>query len=126
MDYQPRLAEGAPKIDDLKAALEADPKDSEAASRLGWELYGLRDFEGAAEALDTAHKLAPDDPEIAYGLGLSLKQLRENDRAIKAFKVAVKHADRVENNLRAAMLRRMGDAQISFLESGDWHMEPPA
>jgi Flp pilus assembly protein TadD len=126
MDDRPRLAEGAPTIDELKAAFEADPGNREAASRLGWELYGLRHYKAATEVLEAAHNLAPDDPEIAYVLGLSLKHLQETDRARKAFESAAKHADKLENKLRATMLTRMAHGQINFLKSGSWNLERPA
>ncbi len=126
MDDHPRLVEGAPTLDELKEAFEAEPGNREAASRYGWELYGLRHYKPAVEVLEAAHKLAPDDPEIAYVLGLSLKQLKEKQRAIKAFQVAVNKADRLENKLRATMLKRLALGQASFLKSGAWEMEPPA
>ena len=126
MDDQPRLTDGAPTVDELKAAFESDPGNREAASRLGWELYGLRHFKAAIETLEAAQKLAPDDPEIAYVLGLSLKQLKEGDRAIKAFQTAAKHADKLDNKLRASMLKRMAHAQTNFLTSGNWEMELPS
>lgn len=126
MDDDPRLSEGAPTIDDLKEAFQADPKDGEAASRLGWELYSLRHYKEAVEVLQSAHDRAKDDPEIAYVLGLTLKQLQEKDRAIKAFQSAAKNADRLENKLRASMLKRLSHGQANFLSSGDWDMERPA
>ncbi len=126
MDDESRLAEGAPTIDELTEALEADPGNREAASRLGWELYSLRHYKAAVEVLQSAHDLTKDDPEIAYVLGLSLKQLKEDDRAIKAFQSAAKYADKLENKLRATMLKRMSHGQANFLKSGDWDMEPPA
>jgi tetratricopeptide (TPR) repeat protein len=126
MDEHPRLAEGAPTIEDLQAAFDAEPGNREAASRLGWELYGLRHYRAAIGALEAAHKLAPDDAEIAYVLGLSLKQLNEKDRAIKAFEGACKGSEHLENKLRASMLKRMSQGQINFLKSGKWNMEPPA
>ncbi|MGA9193403.1 MAG: hypothetical protein WBZ24_16890 [Anaerolineales bacterium] len=126
MDEDPRLAKGAPTIDDLKEAFEADPNNGEAASRLGWELYSLRHYKAAAEVLQSAHDLAKDDPEIAYVLGLTLKQLKEKDRAVKAFQAAAKNADRLENKLRATMLKRLSHGQANFLKSGDWDMERPA
>lgn len=123
MDDHPRLAEGAPTVDELKEAYAADPNNAEAASRLGWELYSLRHYKAAIEVLEAAQKLAPDDAEIAYVLGLSLKQVKEDSRAVKAFQSAAKNADRLDNKLRGSMLKRMAQGQVNFIKSGDWEME---
>lgn len=123
MNEKPMLTEGAPTIEELQAAHEADPQNLEAASRLGWELYGLRHYKAAAEVLASARKLAPEDPELAYAHGLALKNLKETEAARKAFSAAAKHASRLPNPLRAAMLQRMSQAQLNYLQDGAWEMD---
>jgi tetratricopeptide (TPR) repeat protein len=123
MNEKPTLMEGAPTIEELQAAFEADPKNPQAAGRLGWELYGLRHFKAASEILEAARKLAPDDPELAYVQGLTLKNLMENEAARKAFAAAIKNASRLSNPLRSAMLQRLSQAQLNYLEGGAWNMD---
>ncbi len=127
MDDHPRLAEGAPTVDELKEAYAADPDNAEAASRLGWELYSLRHYKAAIEVLEAAQKLAPDDAEIAYVLGLSLKQFKERTAGRSR---PSNRRPRTQTGLTTScgrsMLKRMAQGQANFLKSGDWEMEPPA
>jgi Flp pilus assembly protein TadD len=123
MDRKAKLAAGAPTVEALQAAYEADPQNAEAAGRLGWELYSLRHYKAASEVLESARKLAPNDAELAYVQGLTLKNLMEKDGARKAFSAAFKNASKLPNPLRSTMLQRMSQAQLNYLESGAWNMD---
>lgn len=123
MDNQSRLDKNAPSVESLQAAVESRPADRQAKVSLGWELYALKRDAEAVEAFEAAEKMDAADPEASYGLGLALRRVGQLDEARRAFQAVIDNAAKIENLARSTMFMRLAKGQISFIDTGDWHLE---
>jgi Flp pilus assembly protein TadD len=77
--------------------------------RLGDLLLGQGQFQGAAQAFDTAGRLGAAPADVAAGLGTALVQLGQIDQAIQLLTNAIQQAPqdaRLYNNLGMAFLAK--------------------
>lgn len=123
MNSEPRLEKNAPSVEALRAGVESHPADRQARVSLGWELYALKRDEEAVEVFEAAEEMDSTDPEASYGLGLALRRVDKLDEARKAFQAVIDYAAKIESPARATMFTRLAKGQISYMESGDWHLE---
>jgi len=82
-----------PRIDRLRALVEAQPGDARARYFLANELFRAEDFAGAAEHLLAYLALSGGDDGAAYrSLGLSLERLGRSEAAADAYRKGIESA----------------------------------
>jgi tetratricopeptide (TPR) repeat protein len=79
----------AARVEKLRGVLALDGGYADAAQRLGIELYGLGDTEGARAALETAVSLEPANAESRNNLGVVLASLGRAEQAQRELERAV-------------------------------------
>ena len=89
----------------FEAALSADRENEEGLYGLALSRMGLKDYDGALDALNTLNRVHPDSAEVFNQIGLALTAKNEWEAAETAFKQAIK--------LNPAFI----DAQRNY---GDW------
>ena len=114
-----------PRIDiaALETVAAADLQDADIRLRLGWAHYGAGRLARAESAFQEARRLLPDDSEPAFGLGLTYKKEGRSAEAVKAFREAAERTSHLEDEARAAILRRLSLGHINYLERGEWDLE---
>jgi Flp pilus assembly protein TadD len=92
--------------------------------RWGWALYSAGRYAQSADAAREARARAAADPEPGYLLGMALKAAGDKAAAVIAFRAAAADLPAMQDEVRAAMLRRLAVGQINWLERGTWDLEP--
>jgi len=77
------------EIAGLKAAIEKDPKNVTALTRLGDMYFDAGKFDGAKEYYEKALAASPTDINIETDLGTALRNLGQAPEAMKHFEAAV-------------------------------------
>lgn len=88
-------ARGGMPIDTVpvfRKARELDETSFDAAFYLGRALYTLRDFDGAAAALEAAVRLRPDDLKARFFLATALESLGSTDAALAQYEEIARRA----------------------------------
>jgi tetratricopeptide (TPR) repeat protein len=88
----------------------------------GWLFYSRQNYAKSEDDFRRAVALNPDDPDTLYALGMLLSASGRSQEAVAAFENALKSIDKVSNHNRATMLRRLLNAHISRIKTGDWHL----
>jgi tetratricopeptide (TPR) repeat protein len=90
----------------------------------GWMLKAERKYEEAEASFRKALSIDGNSGEAYYGLGLTLKAQDRRQDSIKSFEKALELIDtHVEDRTRGEMLKRLANAHINQLRSGDWGLE---
>ena len=106
-----------------RAAAAERPHDAEALANLGWGLYGAGEPAQAVEQFQNALTVDSGYLDAQYGLGLALKALDDKVGAAAAFKKAAELTQRLDDLVRATMLRRLAHGHVNEISSGDWNLE---
>jgi tetratricopeptide (TPR) repeat protein len=110
------------KIDGLKMEVEKNPTDIINHLRLGWAYYGEDKSDEAADAFQAAIDRFPEDLEALYALGLALKKIGKGSEALKLFKRVIDLTEKLEDQIKGEMLRRLALGHANFIEKGDWDL----
>jgi Flp pilus assembly protein TadD len=83
----------APRLERLKALVEAQPEDPRARYFLANELFRAEDWAGAAEQFGAYVALSGGDDGAAYrSLGLALERLGRREEAAAAYRTGIDSA----------------------------------
>ena len=109
-------------IQSLKIEAEKNPTDIGTHLRLGWAYYGEDLLEEAVIAFQAAIDRFPEDVEALYALGLALKKRGKDQEALKYFKQVTASVDKLDDEIRGEMLRRLAVGHANVIEKGDWDL----
>jgi tetratricopeptide (TPR) repeat protein len=91
----------------------------------GVAYYARKQYESSEKDLRTAIALDADQIDAYYYLGMVLKAALKNQDAIQSFEKVLDllSQTRMKNYDRQSMLRRLTQAHINFMKTGDWDLE---
>jgi tetratricopeptide (TPR) repeat protein len=110
--------------DELVSA--AEPKTPEDYFRQGWVQHSNENDERAAEgSFRRSISLDKNNVDAYFGLGLVQKAQGKHQEALDSFQTVLEKiaGGRIEDHVRAEMLRRLTLGHINLLKTGDWDLE---
>ena len=111
-------------IEDLVPVPESiHPGTSAEYVRRAWLYYGKNLYENSIDDFYKALDNDPENPDTVFGLGLAFKADGEKDKAIETFENALLLIDKMDDQVRARMLKRLTTGHINQLKTGDWNLE---
>jgi tetratricopeptide (TPR) repeat protein len=116
------LVEETDPIEAMKKELKRNPNEVESYLRLGWGYYSNADYEKASEIFSDGVDRFPEDVEILYALALALKKSGEESKALTNFRKVTLLAEKIEDQSRAGMLRRLAIGHANVISDGDWNL----
>lgn len=81
-------AEGAGRLEEIRASVEKDPENPKLLTSLGNAYYDREDWDHAIGAYEKARRKAPDDPNLLSDLGAAYRNRGEFKRAVGLFERA--------------------------------------
>lgn len=101
------------------------PTDLTGYLRRGWAFHSRQNEPAAEGDFHSALALNGDSVDAHYGLGLSFKAQGRKTDAVSAFEKALNLLDsgKIEDRIRAQMLRRLVLGHVNELTLGDWNLE---
>ncbi|MGW8249344.1 MAG: tetratricopeptide repeat protein [Anaerolineales bacterium] len=104
-----------------------DQQPSQSISELiskGWTQKAEGKYDEAEASFRKALSLDSQSVEANYGIALTLKAQDRRQESIQGFEKVIELVDsRVEDRTRGEMLKRLSQAHINQLRSGDWGLE---
>ncbi len=98
------------------------PQSAEEYTQRGWLYYSSQEYAKAEEDFRQAIQLCPDDLDIYYALGLDLKFLGRTQDSVKTFELVNSLTDRLDDRVRALMIRRLSHGHINQMTQGNWNL----
>jgi tetratricopeptide (TPR) repeat protein len=118
----PVITKASNALENAQAAVGANPQSADAHAALGWAYYGKGQFTEALKSLQDALALDAEHLEARYGLGLVHKAMGSKMEAVAEFQRAAALADKIEENNRNMMLKRIIRGHINQINLGDWNL----
>lgn len=91
--------------------------------RRAWLFYSNHDYGKSIDDYYKALESDPDNVDTVFGLGLALKADGKKEKAVESFEKALTLIDKLEDHVRARMLKRLIIGHINQIRSGDWNLE---
>ena len=110
-------------LEKYRSAVAAEPNNAQARCNLGWGYYGKQQYTEAVNTFREALAIDPDMVDAHHGLGLALKVSGGKQAAITAFESVAQLAPQLEDQVRGHMIARLAQGHISFINTGEWHLE---
>ena len=99
------------------------PNTSAEYVRRAWLYYGKQLYEKSINDFYQALVGDPDNADIEFGLGLAYKINGEKEKAADFFEKTLGLIEKMDDGVRARMLKRLTTGHINQIKTGDWNLE---
>ncbi|MDR3574754.1 MAG: hypothetical protein P4L50_12890 [Anaerolineaceae bacterium] len=99
------------------------PTTAEEYIRRAWLYYGKHNYEKSIDDFYEALGSDPENVDTVFGLGLALKADGNKDKSVVLFEKTLTLIDKMEDRVRARMLKRLTIGHINQIKTGNWNLE---
>jgi tetratricopeptide (TPR) repeat protein len=112
-----------PDLAALRAGVVQSPQDPSARLRLGWGLFGAREYAEALDVFQRGRQDFPQEADLLYGFALAAKVLGKADPADEAFLEAAAAAEKLADPGRSEILHRLAMGHHNHVRTGRWGLK---